>query len=78
MKLYTQAKKYGAKVAAVVSTGLLTAGVAFAQATDPFDAAVDNITDKVETYGAALVGVAAVGVIFMVAMKYVKKLPRAA
>ena len=51
---------------------------AFAQAVDPFTTAVTDITAKIGTYGAALVGVSAVGVIFMVAMKYVKKLPRAA
>ena len=46
--------------------------------TDPFDTAVTEITTKVTSYGAALVGVAAASVVFLVAMKYVKKLPRAA
>lgn len=55
---------------------LLGPALAFAQ-TDPFDAAVTDITAKIGTYGAALVGVAAVGVGFMVGMKYIKKLPRA-
>lgn len=51
--------------------------LSFAQAVDPFDTAVTTITDKVTSYGGALVGVAAVGVVFMVAIKFVKKLPRA-
>lgn len=69
MKLYN-------KIAAAVGTFILSAG-AFAQSVDPFTTATTTITDKIETYGVALVGVAAVGVVFMVAMKYVKKLPRA-
>ena len=46
-------------------------------AADPFDTAVTEVTAKVATYGAALVGVAAAAVVFMVAIKYVKKIPRA-
>lgn len=51
--------------------------LANAQSTDPFDSAVTTITTKVGTYGAALVALSAVGVVFAVAAKYVKKLPRA-
>lgn len=51
--------------------------LAMAQSTDPFDAAVTTVTGKVEGYGAALVGVAAVAIVFAVAAKYVKKIPRA-
>lgn len=51
----------------------------FAQeATDPFQDALTNITANVTTYGGALVGLAAVGVVFMIAIKYVKKLRGAA
>lgn len=54
--------------------------LAFAQETgaDPFDTAVDTITTKVEAYGGALVALAAVGVVFMIGMKYVKKIRGAA
>lgn len=52
--------------------------LASAQAVDPFDTAITNITTKVSSYGAALVGLAAVSVVFFVAMKYVKKIPKAA
>ena len=45
---------------------------------DPFTTALNNITTNVNTYGAALVGLAAVGVVFMIAIKYVKKLRGAA
>jgi len=76
MKLFKQARKYGAQIVGG-TTALLASTMALAQS-DPFATATASITEKVETYGAALVGVAAVGVIFMVAMKYVKKLPRAA
>jgi len=62
--------------AAVVATALPV--LAHAQAvSDPFDTALTTVTGKVNTYAAALVGVAAVSVVFMVAVKYVKKLPKA-
>lgn len=56
----------------------LAPAMSFAQAVDPFDTAVTDITAKITSYGGALVGVAAVGVVFYVAIKFVKKLPRAA
>lgn len=48
------------------------------EAADPFTDAVTSVSTKVGTYGLALVGVAAVGVGFMVAIKYVKKIRSAA
>lgn len=45
--------------------------------TDPFDTALATATTKVGAYAAALVGLAAVGVVFMIAIKYVKRIPRA-
>ncbi|WP_038216666.1 hypothetical protein [Xenophilus azovorans] len=69
-------RKYGPQVTTAVMT-LPLALAARAQATDPFDAAVDTITTKVEAYGGALVGLAAVAVVFLVGVKYVKKIPRA-
>lgn len=51
--------------------------LAHAQEADPFDAAVSTVTTKVTSYAGALVGVAAISVVFLVAVKYVKKLPRA-
>lgn len=71
------ARKYGAKVAAAGSAAYLGMGVAFAQATDPFDTAVATIQTKVEGYGGALVALAAVAVVFLVGIKYVKKIPKA-
>lgn len=71
-------EKISAKVLAmsIIVAGFLPS--AFAQsAGDPFDIAVAATSTKIASYGGALVGVAAVGVIFMVAMKYVKKIPRA-
>jgi hypothetical protein len=62
MKLYTQAKKYGAKIA-VGATGLALSGLAAAQtATDPFDAlfaAVDfsGVATKVGAMGIAVIGI---------------------
>lgn len=71
------AQKYGAKItAAALSAGCSLA--ALAQSTDPFDAAIDAMTTKVTSYGGALVLFSAVSVGFFVAMKYVKKIPRAA
>jgi len=63
-----------------VSVGVMTllgSVGAFAQTTDPFEAAMTEATAKVGTYAAALVGLAAVGVVFMIAIKYVKRIPRA-
>lgn len=62
MKLYTQARKYGAKIA-VGATGLALSGMAAAQAVDPFDAifgAVDftSVAAKVGAMGLAVVGIA--------------------
>ena len=63
MKLFKQAKKYGAKIA-VGATGLALSGLAAAQtATDPFDAlfaAVDfsNVGVKVGVMGVAVIGIA--------------------
>lgn len=58
----------------------LIAPIAFAHAvdTDPFTTAMTDATTKVGTYAAALVGLAAVAVTFMIAMKYVKKIVKAA
>ena len=56
----------------------MSAGSAFAQAADPFSAAATTITEKINTYGVALVGIAAVGVVFWVGIKYVKKISGAA
>lgn len=68
--------RLGALVA-IASTAVLS-NVAMAQAVaDPFDTALTEATTKVGTYAAALVGLAAVSVVFMIALKYVKKLPRA-
>lgn len=64
--------------ALVLGVALSAPVFAFAQAADPFDAAVTDVTAKITTYAGALVGVAAVGVAFMVAMKYVKKIRGAA
>ena len=68
---------YG-KIAALV-TGLFVSGLVMAQAvaTDPFETALSTATTKVGSYAAALVGLSAVAVVFMIAMKYVKRIPRA-
>ena len=64
---------------ALVTFGALLPAMSFAQvAGDPFEAALASATTKVGTYAAALVGLSAVAVIFMIGMKYVKRIPRAA
>lgn len=55
----------------------LSSVMAHAQVADPFDAALATATSKVGSYAAALVGLAAVAVIFMIAIKYVKRIPAA-
>lgn len=44
--------------------------------TDPFMTAVSEVKTKIGEYGAALVGVAAVGILFSLAIKYIKKIVR--
>ena len=73
---------------AAVSRGYLRAGAmvgtalvavpAMAQSTDPFEAVIDTTTTKLGVYGAALLGVSAVGIVFAIGIKYIKKIPRAA
>ena len=62
---------------AAISTFLLAPAVVFANTTDPFTTAITDSTTKVSTYAAALVGLAAVAVGFMIAIKYVKKIVKA-
>lgn len=62
---------------AVVAVGTFPVALAARANTDPFDAAAAEVTTKVGSYGASLVGIAAVSVAFYVAIKYVKKIPRA-
>ena len=84
MKPFNAAKRFGAKIQSPVRDAFLMASVAllsvpaFAQSTDPFATAMTTVTGKVEDYAAALVGLAAVGVVFMIAIKYVKKIRGAA
>jgi hypothetical protein len=64
---------------AVLASGLLgVVSSAHAAADAAFTAAITSVTTDVGTYGAALIGVAAVGVGFMVGMKYIKKIRGAA
>lgn len=67
-----------ARLSAIASALVLAAGTASAAADAAFTSAVTTVTADVATYGGALVGVAAVGVGFMIAMKYIKKIRSAA
>lgn len=74
--VYESVVDHGRGVAVASGTALSSFG-ASAQTVDPFTTAMTEITGKVETYAGALVVLSAVAVVFMVAMKYVKKIPRA-
>jgi hypothetical protein len=65
-----------AQKASVAATGLIVSGLALAD--DPFTAAMTDATTKVSTYAGALVGLSAVAVVFMIGIKYVKKIKGAA
>lgn len=66
-----QVRNLGAKIGA----SILAAGAVLpAMADDAFTTAMTDVTTKVGTYGAALVGLAALGVGFGVAIKYVRKI----
>lgn len=62
---------------AVALVGLGAALPVLAQGVDPFDTAMTTATTKVTAYAGALVGLAAVAVVFLIAIKYVKRIPRA-
>jgi len=66
-----------AKRSAVVAFLLAAPVLALATPADPFTTAMTTATTKVGLYAAALVGLGAVAVVFMIALKYVKKIPRA-
>jgi NhaP-type Na+/H+ and K+/H+ antiporter len=72
-----QMNKNTFRLAAVPAILLASVGSAMAD-TVAFTGAVTSVTADIATYGGALVGVAAVGVGFMVGMKYVKKIRGAA
>jgi len=56
----------------------LAAPSVFAQVvSDPFDATLIYVLDNLSEYGGLLIAAAAVSVAFLVAIKYIKKIPRA-
>lgn len=65
----------------IAAGSLAASALTFAQAaptTQAFTNAVSSVSADVATFGGALIGVAAIGVGFMVGMKYVKKIRGAA
>lgn len=66
-----------AGIKTAVAIGSFLPMLASAQATDPFETAMTTATTKVTSYAGALVGLAAVAVVFMIAIKYVKRIPKA-
>lgn len=63
---------------AAASVFATAAHAAAGDATTAFSTAITSVSADVATYGGALVGVAAIGVGFMVGMKYIKKIRGAA
>lgn len=63
---------------AALSASVGVAGQALAAPSEAFTTAVSTVTTDVAAYGAALLGVGAVGVGFMVGLKYLKKIRGAA
>jgi choline-glycine betaine transporter len=68
-------QKMAARVAAVSAAALPVA--VFATPADPFTTVMADATTRVNTYAAALVTIGGVAVLFMIALKYIKKIPRA-
>lgn len=66
------------KAAVAAMIAIASASASAQAAPDPFTTAMNTATTKVGEYAAALVGLAAVAVVFMIAIKYVKRIPRAA
>lgn len=65
------------RIAAGVA-GMLASAAALAQGTDPFDTVMTTVTASVNDYAGALVVLAGVSVVFMIGIKYVKKIRGAA
>ena len=61
-----------------VAVGTLASAAAMAQETDPFDTVMTTVTTSVTEYAGALVVLAGVSVVFMIGIKYVKKIRGAA
>lgn len=76
MNTFRTLRKYGPRLGAGVAT-LSASALAMAQDA-AFTTAVADISADIAAYGAALVGVAAIAVVFLVAGKYVKKITRMA
>lgn len=57
---------------------LAASSAAMAQGTDPFDTVMTTVTTSVTEYAGALVVLAGVSVVFMIGIKYVKKIRGAA
>jgi hypothetical protein len=72
----TAVNKQIARLSAGVAM-MTAASFAMAQAADPFTTALADATGKVSLYAAALVGLGAIAVGFMIALKYVKKISSA-
>ena len=77
LKRFASAADHAWARAGVAATLAMGSAGAFAQVTDPFETAMTNATTKVGIYAAALVGLGAVSVVFMIGLKYVKRIPRA-
>lgn len=66
------------QIRVLVPTALLLGSAGAMAQVAAFTDAVTNATTNIGVFGAALVGLAAVGVVFMIAIKYVKKIRGAA
>lgn len=75
--MFQKLKQVGAAIGAMAATGAVMAQET-GGATGAFTTAVTSATTNIGTFGAALVGLAAVGVAFMIGVKYVKKIRGAA
>ncbi len=74
MKLFQQARKYGAQVA-TGAAGLVLSGLAAAQSTDPTTGvgAVTALRTEMGNYGPVMFGLAVVSVGVMIGVKWIKR-----
>ena len=71
-------RKYLESAVAAAAALPVAAMASAPSATEAFTTAIGTATTNVGTFAAALVGLSAVGVAFMIAVKYVKKIRGAA
>lgn len=77
-QIRTVAQDNWARAGVAATLAIASASASAQTTTDAFDTVMTNVTTKVESYAGSLVVLAGVAVVFMIGMKYIKKIRGAA